>query len=84
MSLLSDLTELKAKVERLRRDADRAQGALEQALATLRKDFDCDTLVAGEKKLKQLEKELRVEETKFQDKLEAFQEEWKEVLNGGR
>ena len=43
------------KVDRLRREADRAQGALGQLETRLRDEWGCDDLKAAEKKLAELD-----------------------------
>lgn len=80
MRTVEDLTNLKAKVERLRREADKAAGALGQAMKQLRKDFDCGTLKEAQKLLDELEKKEVKSKEKFNKEMRKFEEKWKEGL----
>ncbi len=80
MPQLNEVTALKAKVDRLRRDADRAAGALEQAMARLKTEFKCDSLEAAQKLLKKLRRDESEAREAFEKKLAAFQKEWADEL----
>lgn len=78
---LKDLTELKSKVERIRRDADRAQGAYDQAKARLKSEYDCDSLEEAQAQLKKLEKQGQEARETFDADLAAFEEKWRGKLD---
>jgi len=78
MNELSHYTQLKEKVEKARQRADKAQGALEEIMARLKKEFGCDSLPSAKKKLKELEAELVVAKKKFEQAMDNFENEWEE------
>lgn len=80
MRTVEDLTDLKEKVERLRREADKAAGALGQAMKQLEKDFDCKTLETAQMLLKVLEKKEIKSKESFDKAIRKFEENWKEEL----
>lgn len=77
---ITELTSLKAKVERLKGDANKAAGALEQHMKTLKTDFDCDTLEDAEEKLEKLRADAQKAEEKFDTALAAFHKKWEGKL----
>ena len=72
---------LKTKAERLQREADRAEGALEQLMYRLESEHGVNTLADAEKLLKRREREAAKAESEFGDALEAFEGQWGEVLD---
>lgn len=80
MADLKRYTELKRQVEQAQKAADRAEGALEQLEAQLKKDFNCSSIEEAEKKLKTLTREQQEAEEDFQTALEAFEEKWNDKL----
>ncbi len=72
--------ELEAKVSRLQREQDRAEGALEEQNRRLKKDHDCDSISMAEKKLKKLDRKTAEAETAFEDSLVEFESEWGDKL----
>ena len=80
MASLKELTALKDRVEQLRRDADKAAGGLEQTLKQLSEEFDCDTLEAAEKKLKEMVRKEAEAKAAFDTALEEFNEKHSEDL----
>ncbi len=80
---LKQYNELKKKVDRLQRDADRAQGALDKLMDELKDEFSCGTLEEAEKMLAGLEKKAEKAERDYVRKLAAFEEKWSEVLGEG-
>ena len=79
-SPLEKYTRLKKDVEVSQQRKDRSQGALDQLMKNLEKDFDCTSLKQAQKKLTNLQK--REEETKeeFEEAMEDFEEKWEEKL----
>jgi hypothetical protein len=81
MADLNDVLELKKRVEKLQRDADRAAGALAQTLAQLKSEFGCSSLEAAEALLKKAKTDEQKAQVAFDTALAAFEEEWGEALN---
>lgn len=71
---------LKADVDRSRRDADRAEGAFNQLMARLKKEFGCDTLEQAEVELAKRKKERDESGERFTEKLADFEETYGEML----
>ena len=79
---LKKYTRLKKDVEVARQRADREQGALDQLMKTLKKDFDCTTLKQAQKKLKNLQEQEVEAKEEFMEAMEEFEEKWEEKLQG--
>lgn len=79
---IKDLEELKARSERMRREADKAAGALEQTKKQLKEEFGVDTVEDAEKLLKKLEREEEDAREKFEEAHTKFMKEWGDVLAG--
>ncbi len=79
---LKKYTRLKKDVEVARQRADREQGALDQLMKTLKKDFDCTTLKQAQKKLKNLQEQEVEAKEEFVEAMEEFEEKWEEKLQG--
>ena len=71
---------LKDDVDRLRREADRAEGALEELMGRLEAEFGCKTLREAKALSSRLEDEADKATKEFNSKLDEFEEEWGEVL----
>ena len=80
MASIERYKELKAKVDRLRREHDRAEGALEQAMLKLKEQYDCKTLEEGKIVLSKMEKDCKRKRSKYDKAMERFDEEWGERL----
>ncbi len=80
MASIERFKELKAKVDRLRREYDRAEGALEQAMMKLKKQYGCKTLEEGRALLVKTEKDCKRKRAKFDKAMERFDGEWGEKL----
>lgn len=80
MASIERFRELKAKVDRLRREHDRAEGALEQAMIKLKKQHGCKTLEDGKELLASMEKSCKQKRSKFDKAMERFDEKWGEKL----
>ena len=72
------LRRMKDKSEKLKEQADKAKGALDGALASLKEEFDCDSILAGENLLSEMKAKLEVSETEFKKAVEEFEAVWKE------
>lgn len=80
MASLQELTELKAKVERLARDKERAAGALEQNMKTLKEVFGFSSIAEAEKGLKKLSVEVQKAHEAFETAMEDFKTKWEGKL----
>jgi len=72
--------QLKAKVEKLQREADKAEGVHAEQMRRLRQDFNCKTLEDAVAKQNDLEKKLQAEEKKLQKMTDKFEKDWGSVL----
>ncbi len=79
---LKKYMKLKKDVEVSRQRADREQGALDQLMKTLKKDFNCTTLKQAQKKLKNLQEQEVEAKEEFVEVMEEFEEKWEEKLQG--
>lgn len=75
---LDEYTSLRREVERKQREADRAQGALEQVKKQLKEEFACTSLEEAEKLLRQLERKCEKQEALLDKELA----EWKKKYGG--
>jgi len=76
MATVDEYTQLKKRVDNARQKADKAEGALEEVLRKLKKDFDCKTLTEAKHKLKQLKKEGSDLEAEFETAVKKFKKTW--------
>lgn len=81
---LERYTKLKSEADQRRREADRAEGALQQLMGQLERDFGCRTLEEADARLAELEEEARGLEEQFDAALAAFEREWGERLREER
>ena len=77
---LPEYEKLKRKADRLKAEAERAAGALEQTMARLKEEFDCDTLADAEELLAVKKQEEAKAKKGYESELGAFKEEWGEQL----
>ena len=80
--VLKKYMRLKKDVETAQQRANRAQGALDQLMKDLEKDFDCSTLKQAQKKLEALETEEEEAREEFEEAVEQFDEKWNSKLQG--
>ena len=73
--------ELTAKVATAMRVADRARGALDREMATLREEFGCKTLAAAKVALAKAEKEATKLERIYVQTLKTFRQQWDGILD---
>lgn len=74
-----NLSEIVKKVEQLKADRAKAEGALEVQMAKL-KELGCKSLSGARRKLKTMEAQVNDQQLAFDEQLQAFEEKWKEVL----
>ena len=72
---------LKTKAEKLRREAEKAEGSLETLKKRLKEEFGLETLEAAAAKIKDLTEVVSKAEKTYAEKLAAFEGEWGERLN---
>ena len=77
---LKKYLQLKKNVDAAQQRADRSQGALDQLMKTLEKDFGCGTLKKAKKKLKSLQEQEEKAREEFEASIEEFEEKWEEQL----
>lgn len=77
---LDDFVSLQRKVQQLRQERDRAEGALEQLIKQLRKDHDCKSLDEAQELLTKMKKEELKVYKEYVAAKEAFEEKYREVL----
>ena len=80
MSELKEMTKLKKKVEELKSEADKAQGAFDSCMARLKEEFDCDTIEEGRAALEDITKREAKALKKYKEAKDKFTEEWDEKL----
>lgn len=80
MASISDLTALKSKADAAQREADRASGALEQTLARLKSEFECDSLADAEALLKKLKSKEAKAQQEWEDAYNEFVSKWNKSL----
>ena len=81
MNAIERYEQLKAKVDKLRRKADNAQGALDHQLKQLKTNFNCDSINDAKKLLKKLQQESTKTSNDFAAKLDAFEKTWGSILD---
>lgn len=77
----SELTEqefkdLKEEVQEARATADRAKGAMETLVKTLKDEFECDSPKEAKALLEKLEREMEKAQKAFDEAREDYQEKW--------
>jgi hypothetical protein len=72
---------LKNNVDRLQREVNRIEGALQTQQTRLRTDYDCESVEEAEAELKRLEGELSAKGKQFDEELVAFEKEYKDLLS---
>jgi len=76
-----DITEhqrLVKKATQARADRDKAVGGLEATMATLQKDYDVETIEAGQELLEEMELTATKAEAEYDEAVENFEESWSE------
>lgn len=80
MVTITELNRLKQRADTAKQDASRAQGALEQALVRLKKEFGCASLPDAQAKLKDLQAKGADALGRFETALEKFNSEFGALL----
>lgn len=76
---LERLARLKREVEEQRREADKAQGALDRVLSELKRDFGCSSLRKARKLLRRFEAGVKSGEREFNRSLARVERKWDRV-----
>jgi len=71
---------IKEKVDRLKREADKAEGAYEELLRVLKRDFDCDNLDDAKELLERLIRQEQKLKAKLEKSMAAFKDKWDDQL----
>ena len=77
---LAEYERLKQQVDKLRRNHDRAEGALSGLLGRLESEHGCKTLKAAERKSAKLEALADTAEQEADEALQQFKEKWEGKL----
>lgn len=80
MNSLNKYIQIKKRVEEARQKASKAEGALEQVMQRLKSEFSCPTLEVAKKRLKTLERKEETIKDRFDEAVEAFEDNWPEAL----
>lgn len=80
MATVNELTKIKERVETSRQEAERAAGALEQVLARIQREFDCNTVAAAKTELHRLTNEADNAEAAFDKAMAKFKAKYGEQL----
>lgn len=78
---LNEYNYLKQKIDKLKTQAERSRGALEQKLKELRTKFNCESIDEAVKLLKNLKEEATVAEKSYHEALEEFKRQWGDRLS---
>ena len=81
-SELGRFLSIKEKLDSLQKQADRAQGALDQVLSTIKKEFGCNSLEEAKLLQAKLAKDTSRLESELHKSLLAFEEKHGEMLKG--
>lgn len=76
----NEFQRIKKKVENLKQEKSRAEGALAEQERVLKESFDCDSLEDAESKLEELERKRDAAKTKYEADLEAFKDKFGDLL----
>lgn len=77
---LKKYTRLKERVEQLREEASQAEGAYNELLSQLKKEYGCANIKSAQALLKKLETEERGLEEELDTKLKEFEHKWGDRL----
>ena len=80
---LDEYKRLKSKVDALRRDRDRAQGALDQLMAELEDRHGCGSVEEAQDALREKRRKAGELRKRFDRAMAKFREKWKEVYDEG-
>jgi predicted transcriptional regulator len=77
---LKEFQQLKSDISRLRREADKAAGALSEQMKRLKEEYGCGTIKEAEALLKKLNVQADECEAKFRKLLKKFEDNWADIL----
>jgi len=77
---LDEYNELKRLADKLKAEADRTAGALDQLMGDLEKEYGCKTLAEAEAELERLERVAEKAEVAYNKELEKFKAAWGDKL----
>lgn len=78
---ISDFENLKRKIEESKQKRAKAEGAIEQAMIRLEKEFGCKSLDEAEKKLETLDAEIRSDEKRLESMMKEIEDftDWSKI-----
>ena len=76
MTELERYNKIKKRVERARKDADKAEGALNQIMKQLKDDFDCDTIEQAESLYKKRIRKTKRDKQKIETAIAELEEKY--------
>lgn len=77
---LKRLTHLKTKISRLEKEANKAEGKLEDLKERMKQDWGCKTVKRAKSILKKEEKKEKEARKMYEEALERFENDWSEFL----
>jgi len=77
---LEKFQELKRRADKLQQQKNKAEGALENQLAQLKKDFGCDSIEEARKMLRSSQRAAVKAQAEFEEALREFEDEWGDKL----
>lgn len=75
-ALTAELTRLQETVRSANSEAERAEGALTEVLARLKRDFGCSSIKDAKRKLQELENDSETAKERFETALTEFKKEY--------
>ena len=82
MPTIEELNRLRQKVETLKAESARAEGALGQVMQRLKVEFGCDSIEQAETKLKTLTKDADRAESEFTEAYDDFLKQHPDLAEG--
>ena len=78
---ISDFENLKRKIEESKQKRAKAEGAIEQAMIRLEKEFGCKSLDEAEKKLETLDAEIRSDKKRLEGMMKEIEDftDWSKI-----
>ncbi len=80
MADLKKIQQWQELLEEAKEKKAKAEGAYEQLMATLKKEFGCKSVKEAEKKLTEMRKEAEEQEERLDELVEDFEKEYADVL----
>ena len=75
-----EFQKLKADMERIQREADRADGAYKEQQSRMKDEFDVKTVKEAEAMMRKLDAEYKKADAAFRKAASTFENKWFEVL----